>query len=105
MNQDPNLALPLSETAQAEPLPENVSKLALDREENLYLDGARVDLGDLAVAIRKKAIGTPDLAVVVEIHRELPVQRLVELMDKLTEAGVKKTSVVASGGKGVETKF
>ena len=105
MNQDANLALPLSETAQAESLPENISKLSLDREENLFLDGERVDLGDLAAAIRKKTIGTPDLAVMVEIHRELPVQRLVELMDKLTEAGVKRTSVVASDGKGPATKL
>ena len=105
MNQDPNLSLPLSETAQGEPLPEDVSKLSLDRDENMFFDGAKVGLGDLAAAIKTKSKGNANLAVLVEIHRDLPVQRLVELMDQLTEAGVKRTSVIALDEKGAETKL
>lgn len=100
MNQDSNLALPLSETAQAEPAAKNVARLSLNREQELALDGTRLELSELVAAIKQKSVGLPHLAVVVEIHRELPVQRLVELMDKLTEAGVQKTSVVASDAEG-----
>lgn len=96
MNRDQSLAVPISESAEAAVLPGDIVKLTVNREQALALDGRSVSLGELGESVGRIVSERPNVGVVVEIHRELPIQLLVDVMDRLSGAGVKKTSVVAT---------
>ena len=81
-------------------MPTDVVRLTLNRENVLALDGTGISREELVDRIKAMLTTRPSLGVVVEIHRDLPVQTLVDLMDGLTAAGVKKTSVVATQAAG-----
>jgi biopolymer transport protein TolR len=100
MNQDASISLPVSESAGPADVPTEVVRLTLNRENVLTLDGLSATRDELVDRLKTLLATRPSLGVVVEIHRDLPVQTLVDLMDGLTAAGVKKTSVVATQAGG-----
>ncbi len=100
MNQDASVSLPVSQSAGPSDVPTDVVRLTLNRDHALTLDGTSTSREELVDRIKAMLTTRPSLGVVVEIHRDLPVQTLVDLMDGLTAAGVKKTSVVATQAGG-----
>jgi biopolymer transport protein ExbD len=100
MNQDASVSVPVSQSAGPSDVPTDVVRLTLNRENVLALDGTGISREELVDRIKAMLTTRPSLGVVVEIHRDLPVQTLVDLMDGLTAAGVKKTSVVATQAAG-----
>jgi biopolymer transport protein ExbD len=51
---------------------------------------------DLGKELLDLARTRPETGVLVQMHRDLPVQALVELMDKLRAAGISRTAVATS---------
>lgn len=76
--------------------PKEIVTLAVDAQQALKLDDAAVAKSDLPAALKKLRQTRPEAGVLVQMHRDLPVQSLVDLMDHLAKAGVARTSVVAS---------
>jgi biopolymer transport protein TolR len=90
------LQLPFAGGAAVGAAPKDVITLSVDASQTIRLSGRAVPMsalgGELTAIVRER----PGLGVLVQIHRDLPVQMLVNLMAVLKEAGVQKTSVATS---------
>ncbi|MEZ5387911.1 MAG: biopolymer transporter ExbD [Prosthecobacter sp.] len=84
-----------SSTAPAKAAPVKTVVLQVNSDQSVTLDGAMLARVNLAGALKQLAKQRPDVGVEVRIHRDLPVQRLVETMGLLQEAGIQKTAVTS----------
>ena len=89
------LRLP-SAQAGGEPAPKDVVSLAVDASQTLHLSGKALPRSELRGELVRLQQERPGLGVLVQMHRDLPVQVLVDLMDTLREAGVQRTAVATS---------
>jgi len=78
-------------TPNATPLSE-AEIISINRDALIELNGTPVTPGGLAAAL--KALGKPNAAVGIRAHRDLPVQRLVEVMGELKAAGITRIGLV-----------
>lgn len=67
--------------------------LAVNRDLSVTLNGAMLARTDLPVSLKHLSITHPGLGIEVRIHRDLPVQHLVETMQMLDKAGIRKTAL------------
>src|SRR5919197_5653376 len=70
-----------------------VQTVSIDRSEAIKLNNEIVDLATLSARLTKSKRGNPDVAVIIQPDRELPVQKLVALMDAFQRAGVVKVGI------------
>jgi len=70
-----------------------VQTISIDRNESIRLNSQIVDLDSLGAQLVELKQSNPDLAVVIRPDRELPVQKLVTLMDALQRAGITKVGI------------
>jgi len=90
-----NLSLVIPSSAANNP-PINtprVHTVSIDRAETLKLNNEIVDLATLSTRLVELKRGDADLAVVVRPDRELPVQKLVAVMDALQQGGITKVGI------------
>jgi biopolymer transport protein ExbD len=73
-----------------------VATLNMDKDQTLRLEGKPLAAADLGKELLDLARTRPETGVLVQMHRDLPVQALVELMDKLRAAGISRTAVATS---------
>jgi biopolymer transport protein ExbD len=76
--------------------PVNASKvqtISIDRNEAITLNNHVVDLDSLSTQLIQLKQANPDVAVVIRPDRELPVQKLVALMDALQRAEITKVGI------------
>ena len=88
-----NLVIPSS---SAKNLPINKSQVqtvSIDRAETIRFNNQVVDLGTLTVQLSELKQKNPDIAIVIRPDRELPVQKLIRLMDALQRAGITKLGI------------
>jgi biopolymer transport protein ExbD len=91
----------MPKTAPAAPTPAPVTApvetmtLAVNRDLSVTLNGAMLARADLPVSLKQLAQRRPNLGIEVRIHRDLPVQHLVETMQMLDKAGIRKTAVTS----------
>lgn len=95
MDNSVDLVLPSSEAAKNALDPSNVQTVAIGRDETMSLNTEPTTIeqleADLAALQAQR-----EIAVFVRAHRELPVQRLVDVMDALQRARITKVGVVTS---------
>ena len=70
-----------------------VQTISIDRNEQIQLNGQAVDLDSLGDQLAQLKQNNPDVAVVIRPDRELPVQKLVTLMDALQRAQITKVGI------------
>ena len=70
-----------------------VQTISIDRTEVLKLNNEVVDLAAVGARLAKLKRANPDVAVVIRPDRDLPVQKLVTLMDALQRAGITKVGI------------
>ena len=70
-----------------------VQTVSIDRSEAIKLNNEIVDLATLSARLTESKRGNPDVAVIIRPDRELPVQKLVALMDALQRAGIVKVGI------------
>jgi biopolymer transport protein ExbD len=70
-----------------------VQTISIDRNEAVRFNNQIVDLETLTVQLADLKRSNPDVAVVIRPDRELPVQKLVTLMDALQRAGIMKVGI------------
>jgi biopolymer transport protein ExbD len=70
-----------------------VQTVSIDRAQIIKLNNAVVDLVTLTARLTQLKHANSDVAVVIRPDRELPVQRLVSLMDALQHAGITRVGI------------
>src|SRR4051794_36022080 len=83
-----NLAIPSSNAANAAVDPAKVQTIAVDRAEAITFNNELVDAPTLTARLIAVKQANPDVAVVIRPDRELPVQKLVALMDAVQRAQI-----------------
>jgi biopolymer transport protein ExbD len=71
-----------------------VQTISIDKDEVLKLNDQVVDAGTLESRLAELRAQKPDLAVVIRPHKELPIQKFIEVMDILQRAQVSKVGVL-----------
>ena len=88
-----SMPAPATPPATAALAPAETLTLTVYRDLSVTLDGAMLARTDLPASLKQFAERKPGLGVEVRMHRDLPVQHLVETMQMLEVAGIEKTAV------------
>src|SRR5947199_6764973 len=88
-----NLIIPSSSSNNPAIDQNRVQTLSIDHSETIKLNNETVDLERLDQRLADLRRANPDVAVVIRPDRELPVQKLVSLMDALQRAGITKLGI------------
>ena len=70
-----------------------VQTISIDRTEAVRFNNQIVDLETLTMQLVELKRSNPDVAVVIRPDRELPVQKLIALMDALQRAQIMKVGI------------
>jgi len=70
-----------------------VQTISIDRNESIRFNNQVVDLDSLSSKLVEVKRANPDIAVVIRPDRDLPVQRLITLMDALQRAQIMKVGI------------
>lgn len=89
----PLLAAITNATPPAGAVPADRVTLIVNRDLSVTLNAAMLARADLPASLKQLAVARPDVGVEVRMHRDLPVQQLVETMRMLEDAGIRKTAV------------
>ena len=88
-----NLIIPSSGAPAAPIKTSEVQTISIDRTETIKLNNQVVDADALTAQLIELKHAHPDVAVVIRPDRELPVQKLVNLMDALQRAEITKVGI------------
>jgi biopolymer transport protein ExbD/biopolymer transport protein TolR len=88
-----NLVIPSSGAANAPVNPAQVQTISIDRTEALKLNNEQIEPAMLPARLVEMKRANPDVAVVIRPDRELPVQKLIGLMDALQRAEITKVGI------------
>lgn len=88
-----NLVIPSSGAANAPVNPAQVQTISIDRTEAIRLNNQQIDPATLTTRLAELKRANPDVAIVIRPDRELPVQKLVSLMDTLQRAQITKVGI------------
>jgi biopolymer transport protein ExbD len=88
-----SLVIPSSGAASTPVNASQVQTISIDRNEAISLNNHVVDLDSLSAQLVQLKQANPDIAVVIRPDRELPVQKLVSLMDALQRAQITKVGI------------
>jgi biopolymer transport protein ExbD len=88
-----SLVIPSSGAANSPINSSQVQTLSIDRSETIRFNNQVVDLETLTTQLTELKQANPDVAVVIRPDRELPVQKLIVLMDALRRAQITKVGI------------
>ena len=88
-----NLVIPSSGASNGPVNPAQVQTISIDRQETIRFNNEVVDAQMLLTRLTELKRANPDVAVVIRPDRELPVQKLIALMDTLQRAQITKVGV------------
>ncbi len=88
-----NLSVPSSSAATAPVDPAKVQTVSIDRNSVLKLNEEPLDAATLESRLVALRQANPEVAVVIRPDRELPVQKLVQVMDVLQRAQIAKVGI------------
>ena len=88
-----NLVIP-SSGAKNPPLNRlQVQTISIDRTDTIRFNNQVIDLETLTARLTELKAANPDIAIVIRPDRELPVQKLIGLMDAVQRAGITKVGI------------
>ena len=88
-----NLVIPSSGAANAPVNPAQVQTISIDRREAIKINDKAVASDDLGARLAELKKANPDVAIVIRPDRELPVQKLIALMDALQRAQINRVGI------------
>ena len=88
-----NLVIPSSSAANAPISKAQEQTISIDRDETIRINNEIVEADSLAPRLLELKRANPDVAIVIRPDRELPVQKLVTLMDSLQRAQITKVGI------------
>lgn len=94
MENSVNLVVPTSGEATTSVDPSQVQTISIDQNEVLKLNDEVVDPSTLEARLLALHEQKPDVAVVVRPHKELPIQKFINIMDILQRVKISKVGVL-----------
>jgi biopolymer transport protein ExbD len=88
-----NLVIPSSSAITSPITSSQVQTISIDRTETIRFNNQIVDRETLSGQLLEMKRRNPDVAVVIRPDRELPVQKLVSLLDALQRAQITKVGI------------
>jgi biopolymer transport protein ExbD len=88
-----NLIIPSSGAANAPVKAGQVQTISIDRRETIKVNDRTVAAGELVARLTELKRANPDVAIVIRPDRDLPVQKLISLMDALQRAQITKVGI------------
>ena len=88
-----NLVIPSSSAANPAVSKTQIQTISIDRAETIRINDQTVDADALTAHLRELKRANPDVAIVIRPDRDLPVQKLVALMDSLQRAQITKVGI------------
>jgi biopolymer transport protein ExbD len=88
-----NLIIPSSGATNAPVNPAQVQTISIDRRETIKINDKLVAASDLGARLEELKRANPEVAIVIRPDRDLPVQRLIALMDALQRAQISKVGI------------
>ena len=88
-----NLVIPSSGAANAPVNKSQVQTISIDRDAVIKINHEIVNEDSLPARLAELKRANPDVAIVIRPDRELPVQKLVTLMDSLRQAEITKVGI------------
>jgi biopolymer transport protein ExbD len=88
-----SLIIPSSSAKSPTVTSTQVQTISIDRNESIRLNNQAIDLDSLSARLAEMKRANPDVAVVIRPDRDLPVQKLVTLMDALQRAQIMKVGI------------
>jgi len=88
-----NLVIPSSGATNAPVNPSEVQTISIDRNATIQLNNEQIDSEALVIRLSELKRANPDVAVVIRPDRDLPVQKLVSVMDALQRADISKVGI------------
>ncbi len=88
-----NLVIPSSGAKNPPINTSQVQTVSIDRNDTIRFNNQVVDLGTLTAQLTDLKAANPNLAIVIRPDRDLPVQKLIGLMDALQRAGITKVGI------------
>jgi biopolymer transport protein ExbD len=89
-----DLIVPTSGVERDPSDPDAVHILSIDKNNLMKLDEQVLGMEQLPAALTQLRATRPDVGIVVRAHHELPVQRLVDVMDAMKLARITKVGVL-----------
>ena len=99
MENKTDLVLPTGDASKNAVDPASVVTISIDRNGTVQLSGRETTIEQLVAELIGRKGEKPDLAVVIRSHKELPVQNLIDVLDAVKRAQIKKIGVVTNPGK------
>ena len=87
------LSIPSSGAANAAVDPSKVQTVSIDRTEVIKFNNEPMDAATLTARLVEVKKANPEVAVVIRPDRELPVQKLISLMDAVQRAQITKVGI------------
>jgi biopolymer transport protein ExbD len=88
-----NLIIPSSGAANAPVNSAQVQTISIDRHEAIKINDKLVAASDLVARLEELKRANPEVAIVIRPDRDLPVQKLIALMDALQRAQISKVGI------------
>lgn len=88
-----NLIIPSSGAANAPLNSAQVQTISIDRRETIKINDKQVEASDLVARLEELKRANPEVAIVIRPDRDLPVQKLIALMDALQRAQISKVGI------------
>jgi len=88
-----NLVIPSSGAKNPPINRSQVQTVSIDRADVIRFNNQVIDLDTLTARLRELKAANPDIAIVIRPDRELPVQKLIALMDAVQRAGITKVGI------------
>ena len=88
-----NLVIPSSGAKNPQINRSQVRTVSIDRADTIRFNNQVVDLETLSAQLGELRRNNPDVAIVIRPDRELPVQKLIGVMDAVQRAGITKVGI------------
>ena len=88
-----NLVIPSSRAANPPVSKSQVQTISIDRAETIRINDELVNAESLTARLLELKRTNPEVAIVIRPDRDLPVQKLVTLMDSLQRAQITKVGI------------
>ena len=96
MENSVDLVVPTSDAAKNPVNRSAVQTLGIDREERLQFNGEAATREQVASMLAALHDANPEVGVVIRAHKELPVQKLIDLIDVVKRAQIGRIGVVTT---------
>ena len=93
-----NLVIPSSGAKNPPISSSQVQTVSIDRTDTIRFNNQVVDLEALSAQLTQVKQTNPDVAIVIRPDRDLPVQKLIGLMDALQRTGITKVGIATRAG-------